>query len=77
MTWLINILWPFKNKNKELLEKIEQHRKITEQANITIDKFQAALDGENKWFECGCQEIGKKEKHNGTLPDSSSRKCHS
>ena len=48
--------WLCKKNRKtldEMIQEIEEHREITRQAGIAVDKMTAAcIDGENHWMEC-------------------------
>ena len=48
------------NKHEAIMDLIEEHELLTQKANLVMDEFIAAMDGENKWFECTCVELPEK-----------------
>jgi hypothetical protein len=55
--YLIKQWWMEKRRQEaEINKMIDDHQRITSEAEQALDKMIAALDGETGWFTCSCKD---------------------
>jgi len=58
-SWIKNWWLEKKRYEAEIDKMIEDHQKITSDADEALNKMIAALDGETGWFTCSCNDNRK------------------
>lgn len=55
-SWIRNWWMNKKRQQDEINKMIEDHHRITNEADKALNKMIAALDGETGWFTCTCND---------------------